>query len=60
MPLPPKGQVTLGAVIEIILVISVFGIAVMFFPILKRQNEGTNPLAASACTRDCSVLKGVT
>lgn len=35
-----QSQVTLGALIEIVLAISVFGIAVMFFPILKKQNEG--------------------
>jgi hypothetical protein len=34
------GQMAAGALFEIVLEISVIGIAVMFFPILKRRNEG--------------------
>lgn len=35
-----QSRIALGALLEIGLVVSVVGIAVMFFPVLKRENEG--------------------
>lgn len=35
-----EGQVVTGVLLELILVMSVFGIAVLLFPVLKRRNEG--------------------
>lgn len=35
-----QGQIVSGVLIELILVMSVIAIAVMFYPVLKRQNEG--------------------
>jgi hypothetical protein len=35
-----ENQIVLGAVLELLMAVSVVGIAVMFFPILKRQDEG--------------------
>jgi hypothetical protein len=35
-----QGQIVSGVLIELILVLSVVAIAVMFYPLLKRQNEG--------------------
>lgn len=35
-----QGQIVSGVLIELILVLSVVAIAVMFYPVLKRQNEG--------------------
>jgi len=34
------GQIVTGALIELVLVLSVIGIAVLIYPILKRRNEG--------------------
>jgi hypothetical protein len=35
-----EGQVVFGALLELVLAISVVGIAVMIFPVLRKQNEG--------------------
>jgi hypothetical protein len=35
-----RGQIVSGALIEMVLVLSVLGIAVLLFPVLKRENEG--------------------
>lgn len=35
-----EGQIVTGAVLEILLAVSVFGIAVALFPVLRKQNEG--------------------
>jgi hypothetical protein len=35
-----EGQIVTGAVLEVLLAVSVFGIAVALFPVLRRQNEG--------------------
>lgn len=35
-----RGQVVSGALIEVVLALSVIAIAVLFFPVLRRQNEG--------------------
>ncbi|MGB8362527.1 MAG: DUF4386 domain-containing protein [Acidimicrobiia bacterium] len=35
-----QGQIVSGALIELLLAMSVIAIAVMFYPVLKRQNEG--------------------
>ncbi len=35
-----QGQIVSGVLLEMILVMSVIGIAVMIYPVLKRQNEG--------------------
>lgn len=35
-----ESQIVLGALLEILMAVSVVGIAVMFYPVLKRQDEG--------------------
>lgn len=35
-----EGQVVFGAVLEMVLAVSVVGIAVLLFPVLKKRNEG--------------------
>lgn len=35
-----EGQVVLGLILELVLALSVFGMAALFFPILKKQHEG--------------------
>jgi hypothetical protein len=35
-----QNQIVLGAFLELLMAVSVVGIAVMFFPVLKRQDEG--------------------
>lgn len=35
-----QGQMVLGALLEIVMAVSVVGIAVMFFPVLRRHDEG--------------------
>ena len=35
-----KGQIVTGALLEMVLALSVVGIAVMIYPVLKRRDEG--------------------